>query len=131
MTFSADVRTFLSSASLGSPVIFVGPVRPPEPPAIPHRVLFVLETGGWGPENYMDGGEAYRQVRIQVRVRGEPNSFQSTQDLAQAVWSQIHQGNVSGYVRCVCEQSTPLYLGRDAQGCYEAVVNGMLSKRSA
>lgn len=125
-----NVRAHISAASLGAPV-FCGPVRPADPPALPYKAVFVMESGGPPPSPFMDlSTGAWRTMRVQIRVRGEPNAYQVTRDLAQSVWSAMQEGSVTGsYVRVTCEQSAPLYLGRDATGAYEYSVNALLEKR--
>ena len=132
MSVETNVKYYLDAGSLGAPC-YVGPVRPAQPPAIPVKALFVQQSGGFAPDNYMDGtATAYRYSRVQIRVRGEPNEYASASSLAASVWSRMHQGAPTGsYTRVVCEQSQPLYLGRDALQCDEFSVNVILEKREA
>lgn len=129
MTVENDIYSYVSSVSLGAPC-FIGPVRP-SGNGIPVKCLFVQQSGGFAPDNYMDGTHtAYRFSRAQIRVRGEPNAYESARNLAGAVWSLMHQGSPTGaYTRVTCEQSEPLYLGRDAFQCDEFSVNLILEKR--
>mgnify|MGYP001578249942 CR=1 FL=1 len=101
------LRAHLSAASLGTVSLYCGPVRAADLPAIPYRALFICESGGPPASPYMDSANtAWRSMRVQVRIRGEPNSYQSTRDLAQAVWSNIQESTVTGgYTRVVFEQS--------------------------
>lgn len=129
MAIEDDVKTWLDNGSLGANV-YKGPVRPAEPPAMPHKAIFVLQTGGYKPEPYLDGTQtSYRFSRVQIRTRSEPNAYQAARDLADAVWTRMHQGDISGYVRCTVEVSQPLAMGRDAFGCYEHSINVILEKR--
>jgi hypothetical protein len=133
MSVENDVKGYLDSRSLGS-TVFMGPVRPADPPAIPRRVVFVLETGGIRPEAFMDGANTtYRRFGVQIRVRGEPNDYQTTRDLAKSVWTNMNLATTSGhtgsYIEIRCDQSNPLYMGRDAYQCDEYSINVTLAKR--
>lgn len=134
MAAEEDTKAFLDSLSLGVPV-FMGPMRPAEIPAIPEKAIFVLESGGFAPSTYCDGTRtSYRWMKVQARVRGEPNAYQTTRDLANTVWSAFQQAPstmTGSYVRVTCDQSLPLYMGRDAYQCHEFSVNVTLEKRLA
>lgn len=126
-----DVKTWLDAGSLSTNV-YKGPVRPAEPPAMPHKAIFCMQSGGYKPEPYMDGTQtSYRFSRVQIRTRSEPNAYQAARDLADSVFSRMHQAAISGYVRVTVESSQPLAMGRDAFGCYEYSVNVILEKRYA
>lgn len=132
MSAEDDVRSFINSLSLGV-AAFCGPTRPAEPPAVLNKAIFIQETGGPPAEPYMDGTRSsYRFMRVQVRVRGEPNDYQTTRDLAKTIWSNLQQSSTpmtGSYVRVTCDQSNPFYMGRDAYQNHEWVVNLTLEKR--
>ena len=79
----------------------------------------------------MGTGEDYRYQRVQIRVRGEPNAFSTTRDIANGIWELMQQGTPTGsYTRVTCDQSLPMYLGRDAEQCDEFTVNTVLEKKA-
>lgn len=130
MAVAEDVRAHLNTLGFGVPV-FVGPARPANPPAVPHGALFVLESGGPPPVPYMDGSTtAYRKVRVQIRIRGEPNGYETARNRALTAWSAFQQSTaVTGsYTRITNDQSYPLYMGQDAFNCPEFAVNVTLEK---
>ncbi len=124
-----DAQAFSTSAAW---TVFCGPRRVADPPAIPTRAGFVLQTGGTMASPYMDGDRtAYRYLRAQVRIRCEPNEYAAGRDLAANVWSTFQQpsGMTGSYTRVTCEQSAPLYMGRDDFQCHEWTVNVLAEKR--
>lgn len=124
-----DVYTFLSAAGLGIS-FFKGPRRPAAPSAIPHQAAFILGVGGINPSPYMDGtNTAWRFFRVQIWVRSEVNSYGTGRGKADAIWSAINQATISGWTRIVCEQSAPMYLGRDDVEHHEWTVNVRLERR--
>lgn len=130
MAVAEDVRAHLNTLSLGAPV-YIGPARPAAPPAMPHAAVFVLETGGLQPVPYMDGATtAYRRVRVQIRIRGEPNDYATARSRALTVWSAMQQTtSITGsYTRVTNDHSYPFYLGLDQFQCPELVVNCTLEK---
>lgn len=130
MPVAEDVRLHLNTLSLGVPV-YVGPTRPANPPAMPRAAVFVMETGGPAPTPFMDGSTtAYRRIRVQIRVRGEPDSWAATRNRANTVWSAMQQTtSITGsYTRVTNDQSAPMYLGLDALQCPEFTVNATLEK---
>lgn len=130
MAVGEDVKAHLDTLSLGVPV-FIGPARPANPPAIPHAAVFVLETGGMAPMPYMDGSTtAYRAVRCQIRIRGEPHAYQAARDRALTIWSAMQQTDsiTNNYTRVTNMQSYPMYLGEDAFQCPEFTVNSTLER---
>jgi len=126
VTVESDVKGYLDAQTYNAPV-FMGPVRPSQPPEIPYRCVFVLATGGPPPIPYMDGTRIpYRSERTQIRVRGEPYSYATTQFLANNIWSAMQQASsamTGSYVRVTCDQSQPMYMGQDSYQCPEFVVN--------
>lgn len=131
MTVAEDVRTRIVAQSVGA-TVYVGPVRPAAPPAVPFKSVFCLSTGGPPPVPYMDGtATSWRFYRVQCWIRGEPNDFAATQTIADAVWTALHTATISGYTRVTVDSSAPLYLGRDSlTGCHEFTVNCILEKRA-
>lgn len=130
MSVAEDVRSHLNTLSLGVPV-YVGPTRPANPPAIPRACVFVMETGGPRPTPYMDGSTtAYRRVRVQIRVRGDPDAWSTARNRADTIWSAMQQTTaVTGsYTRVTNDQAAPLYLGLDSLQCPEFTINATLEK---
>jgi Bacteriophage minor capsid protein len=130
MAVAEDVRAHLNTLSLNVPV-YIGPARPANPPAMPAGAVFVLETGGLQPQPYMDGATtAYRRVRVQIRVRGEPNDYATARSRALTIWSAMQQTtSITGsYTRVTNDQSYPMYMGFDQFQCPEFIVNATLEK---
>ena len=130
MAVGEDVKAHIDAANLGV-TTFIGFVRPAQPPMIPHKAVFVLESGGLPPQPFMDGSTtAWRRPRVNIRVRGEPNDYATGRDLANSIWSRFQQStSVTGsWVRVTCDQSLPMFLGLDAFSCPEWSVNVTLEK---
>jgi hypothetical protein len=130
MAVGEDVKAHIDALNLGVST-FIGPVRPANPPAIPHRSIFVLEHSGLPPTPYMDGSTtAWRRCRVNIRLRSNPHEYQTTRDNANTVWSAFQQSTsvTNSWVRVTCDQSLPMYLGQDAFQCHEWTVNVTLEK---
>lgn len=129
MTIEADVRTRLNAQSVGANV-YLGGVRVPNPPTMPHAAIFVREVGGPPPSPYMDGTSTdYRVVRVQCHIRGAPNDYAATKTVADAVYSAMQKAPISGYTRVVVETSSPIYIGLDELECPEFIVNVLCEGR--
>lgn len=113
--------------------VFVGPVRKASAsPAVPVRSVFILETTGYQPHEYLGGGQnTYKFSEVQIRIRGNPNDYLNTRTLANAVWLKCQRVSVSSlgsttsaaYVRIVNLQSGPMYLGVDELERDEFTIN--------
>lgn len=120
MSVEADVRTYLLAASGYSP-IYLGGVRKAGN-GVPHNAIFVRETPGYMPNEFMDGGvsKTYRFSEVQIRVRSDKNGYLTGKAIADDVWikmqkvssASISTGSTS-YVRVFNLQSSPLYLGEE------------------
>lgn len=112
------MRDFLATAQLGLAVgtnLFEGPERP----ALGDTVcacVFVMQTGGSGPEDELGSGWSLCRHNVQIRVRGAHQSYAAGRDLARAVLKAAHQATVVGFLGTFALQSDPMYLGEDEQG---------------
>jgi hypothetical protein len=126
MSAEIDVRTFLCSgasiAGVSTGNCFVGPVRKAGG-YVPGKSVFVKEYGGMEPSPYMDATrKTYRSFDVQVMVRGDVNQYVGTRALADSVWHKMDRASAATvstasttYVRIVCAQSAPIYVGQDDQ----------------
>ena len=117
LTPDAAVATHLAAAGLGLTVgtnLFRGPVRPVSA-GVPAKAVFVLVTGGPGPVPYLDAavhGDTW-QFDVQVRIRGDRESFATTRTLARAIRNALHRADISGYLSALSIESEPTYMGFD------------------
>lgn len=126
MSAEIDVRTFLCSpasiSGVSSANCFVGPVRKAGG-YVPGRAVFVKEYGGMEPSPYMDATrKTYRSFDVQIMVRGDVNQYANTRSLADSVWHKLDRASTAtlstastSYVRVICAQSAPIYVGQDDQ----------------
>ena len=133
-SMESSLKTYLDTALSGAYTTYIGPVRPAEPPTIPHQAIFMMRSGGLAPSPYMDGGSGtdYKMVRLQFHIRGEPDDYIGAYGIAQSVWAamqKVPSASLFSNVRCTCDQSAPMYLGRDDLGCHEYTVNVTLEGR--
>lgn len=109
----AVVTSPLSFYTLGTN-LFRGPIRAPSTTTfalIPNRAIFVLAYGGPSPLDKFNG-EPIQRHGVQVMIRGEINTFATTQADARACYDALHLANLNnGYLRCAAIQ--PAYLGFD------------------
>lgn len=109
----SDVAAKLATAGLGTvgSTIFRGPERAPSG-VVPDAAIFVLDSGGFAPVPYLDGGsKADYQHSVQIMIRAKRNDFSTGQAKAAAVRNALHETTISGYVSCYANESTPNFLG--------------------
>jgi hypothetical protein len=103
--------------------LFEGPSRAPDA-QIPHACVFVLATGGAGPQAYADGTTTkLRYSSVQITIRSAPRTFATWQTAARAIRDDLHNVSISGYLDVRAQQSEPVYLGEDEDGHHEWTVN--------
>lgn len=132
MTVEADLRTYLlttSASGVSSNNTFLGPSRKAGN-GVPIKAVFIIETPGYQPNEFMDGGLSgtYRFSEAQIRVRGLPNDYLNTRAMADAIWLKFQKpstASITGrnYVRVFNLQSGPLYAGVNDQECDEFFLN--------
>jgi hypothetical protein len=117
------IDTALASLTLGTN-LFQGPVRPPSS-SVPHKAVFCLATGGPAPLMHTQGnnGPDVKRASVQVRIRGDVNSFAAGQTLARSVWTALQRATFAGYMSIACRESEPVYLGVDNTEHHEWSVN--------
>lgn len=135
MSVELDVRSYLvgagASVSGCSPgFTFAGPMRPSKG-GFPAEAVTILEYGGPQPNGFLDGlGQTYRQVDVQIRVRGKIGSYLVTKSRADRIWNALNRcsgGSVSSatrsYVRIEPLNSGPQFIGEDDTECPEFTLN--------
>jgi len=120
-----DVRAFLlgpaaavSGCSAG--FTFVGPMRPSKG-GFPAEAVTIQEYGGPQPHGYLDGrNQTYRQVDVQIRVRGAIGQYLTTKGRADRIWNALNRCSGSSfssatrsYIRIEPLTSGPQFLGED------------------
>lgn len=85
----------------------------PPDATVPHKAVFAAEYGGTSPMPLLGVGKDVRAFYVQVLVRGEPDTEDVTRTLAFAVWNSLQKTAPNGYIDCMCNQSGPVYLGKD------------------
>ena len=131
MAFEEDIRTQILAAGVSNgSSIFIGNVRKPGN-GIPEKAIFITQTGGYAPNEFLGAGAfgPYRRVTVQVRVRGEVHDFQVGRDLANSTWDALQAPTISGYVRVVNLQSAPAYAGLDDTEHPEWFFNVLMEKK--
>lgn len=124
MSLETDLRTYLLTtgvSGLSTNNVFVGPTRKSLPGTAPGvRCVSILETAGYQPHEWLDGGvsNTRRISEAQVRVRGLPNDYLNTKTLADSVWlkfQKVSSASITGrtYIRVFNLHSAPLYAGVD------------------
>jgi len=100
-----------SDAVLGTN-LFPGPKRAAGD-GIPEAAIFVLETGGYPPDDTFGTTLPGRTATVQVYIRGPQgaDAYSSARATARAAWKSLHKASISGYVSIRCMQSEPVYLG--------------------
>lgn len=127
LTPDAAVVTRLAAAGLGltsGTNLFRGPVRPVGN-GVPAKAVFCLAAGGPAPVPYIDAaafGDTY-YFDVQVRVRGDRESFAATRSLARSIRNALHRASLSGYLSTVVTESEPISLGFDGSERPEFALN--------
>jgi hypothetical protein len=85
----------------------------PPDATVPHKAVFAAEYGGLAPMPLIGVGRDIRSMSVQVMVRGEPDDTDGARTLAWAVWNSLQRTAPNGYIDCLCNQSGPVYLGKD------------------
>jgi hypothetical protein len=110
------VATILQTKGVGTvgTTIFRGPVRPVGA-GIPHKAAFCLATGGPAPLTHDAGnaGPDILRASVQVRIRGNVGDYANGVAFARAVWFALQRATYTGYMSVICQESEPIYLGRD------------------
>lgn len=115
MTPDLDVATRLQTAGVGTvgTDIFTSGMRPPSD-QIPHAALFVIPTGGTGPEPLLDAGaKDYFRPTVQIMIRGDVGAYITTRTKAKSALDAVHKATVSDYFQVLARTPQPLYLGLD------------------
>lgn len=124
LDLATHIGTNVAALTLGTN-LFMGPLRAKNV-AIPDQVVFVLNTGGPQPSEFIEGGgtpELYEHS-LQVRVRSAPgaSSFEDGQALARTVRDAIHRASISGYIDVWVRSSSPDYIEVDDEDRHEWVI---------
>lgn len=98
--------------------LFLGPVRPLTTDGIPALAVFVLGEGGPAPMPYLNNAGDYREDRVTITVRGEPDDLAGPQALARAIRRRLHRARPSGYIVILVQEGEPLYQGQDEQALH-------------
>ena len=115
MTPDASIAARLQSAGVGTigTNIFQGGTRPVST-RIPHAAIFVLSTGGIGPQPLLVAGASdYSRPTVQILIRGNVGSFLTTQTTARSVITAVQKSTISGYFQVLARVPEPIYLGLD------------------
>lgn len=111
-----DVVSFLDTKAAGSLTLaagtnlFVGPER--SYPRTGASAVFVLNTGGPGPETYIGGRRTARfRPTVQVLVRFGSGDLELGEAVARAVFAWLQQQVMTGYLSLYVRDSAPAYLG--------------------
>lgn len=112
---AANVSIGGTAAAKGTNV-WDGPERPPKTGLIPEASIFCCPYGGPRPLPYLGTGDSFRQLMVQVLVRGVVGKFREARDTAYAAHAAVHIPTLSdglkseGYIAAYASQE-PVYLG--------------------
>ena len=115
MTPDLDIANRLQAAGVGTvgTDIFTGAMRAPSD-QIPHAALFVIPTGGTGPEPLLDAGtNDYFRPTVQIMIRGNIGAYITTRTTATSALDAVHKSSISGYFQVLARTPQPLYIGLD------------------
>lgn len=135
MSVEIDVRTFLtgpaiSQSGCSTSFTFVGPMRPGKG-GFPLEAVTIQEYGGPQPYGFLDNrSQTYRQVDVQVRVRGQVGGYAVAKGRADRIWNALNRCSVASfssatrtYVRIEPLNSGPQFIGEDDTECPEFTLN--------
>lgn len=115
MAADNDIASRLQSAGVGTvgTDIFRGAMRAPSS-QIPNAALFVVPTGGGGPDPLVDAGASdYSRPTVQILVRGDVGTYITTQTTATSALTAVHKSTIAGFFQVLARTPEPLYLGLD------------------
>lgn len=78
---------------------------------IPSAAVFCAPYGGLPPVPYLGNTADVRSFSVQVLVRGDPDTRDTTLTLARQIWNRLQRFAPTGYIDCLCNQSAPVDLG--------------------
>jgi len=115
-----DLVTYLAAniAALTANVNLFASKRQAAGDGIPHLAVFVLATGGPGPEAYVEGGsgDERRYSAVQVMSRSAPDEYNASKTLARLILNTLHHATITGYLDVRVLETEPNYLGEDDSG---------------
>ena len=110
-----DIASALQTAGVGTvgTNIFRGGIRPVSG-LIPHAAIFVLPTGGSGPDPLINAGATdYSRPTVQMIIRGNVGAYITTLTTAKSCITAVHKATIAGYFQVLARNPDPLYLGLD------------------
>ena len=128
LDIATGVASSVGSLTLGTNC-FAGPIRDAGE-GIPNTAVFVVGTGGFPVEAYLDGGSkgGLEKPTVQILVRSDRNDFSGGVTLADSVLAAIDMTPPTGYVEARTTTSDPIYIGTDDTGHHEWSINVTLTK---
>ena len=125
---ATKIASGVGSLTLGTNC-FAGPIRDVGS-GIPDTSVFVVGTGGFPVEAFIDGGSGtgLEKPAVRVLVRSDRNDFSGGVTLADSVLAAIDMNPPTGYVEARTTTSDPIYIGTDDTGHHEWSINVELTK---
>lgn len=82
---------------------------------IPRKSVFVRFTGGPAAVAYsgLELSTQDRELNVQVIVRGDPDKYGTTRELAIDIYTALHDCNIVGYYSVRVVEAMPVYVGQD------------------
>ena len=135
MPAQLDVATYIAS-NVGSLTLgtncFAGPIKKVSTGSgIPHTAVFVIGTGGFPKEAFIDGGSkgGLSKPTVQVLIRSDKNDLSGGLTLAESVMAVVDMGPpTASYAESRSTTSDPIYIGTDETGHHEWSINLTLTK---
>lgn len=131
-----DVAAYISAESTSFTLgtnLFEGPLRE-HSEVIPVNCAFVTPTGGEAALRQLKGSSTaatqpeIRRPTVQVRVRWD--SYATCRAKAAEIHNILENGSITGYMDISARQSSPLYMGREANGYEHFSQNFTLMRQS-
>lgn len=112
----------VGSLAYGSSVFWSEVVPPSD--FVPVEAVFCLDDSGPPTAPYLGaGGVGMRFYRVIVRVRAKKDEYNNGLALAREVFEALQYASIGSYVNIESEGTGPGYIGPDAEGSPEWVIN--------
>lgn len=131
-----DITNMLSAniASLTSGVnLFATPEMPYDRGIVPHKAVFVHQSGGYAIRPMRIGGTMVQEkhVRVKVIIRGsasgEIGSYKDSKNLALEIYRFLNLNPPANYCDLQCTSSAPMYLGKRELGSHVWSINTIVT----
>jgi hypothetical protein len=115
--------------------VFIGLPRPPKTDTngnalIPVKSAWVIIQPGPEPQRVFGHDHRILEIPFQIMIRGEKNKSLDARDFAEDVWNCLEGAIPTGYFHFLAQQSGPIPIGNDDNGCPLFSLNFMATYQS-